>query len=261
MQKLLWTGGWDSTFRLLRLLLVLRRPVTPYYLKRSKRPSTSVEIDTMARIREAIATRDPAAGALLQPTRFFDVAELVPDPAISEAYERTLRNTFLGRQYEWLAWFCKQEGIDDIELCVHRDDKAHGVLEPFVAEHGDAGESTWRLDAPSATPDLQLLFRHFSFPLFETTKLQMADEAQSRGWTALMDMTWFCHNPLRGRPCGTCHPCMYTIEEGLGHRLPRWSRTRSAIWRTCLLPIKAPVVSMLETVPPVRRALERRRAR
>ena len=54
---------------------------------------------------------------------------------------------------------------------------------------------------------------------------------------------------------------MYTIEEGLGHRLPRWSRTRSAIYRNCLLPIKAPIVSMLETVPPVRRALERRRAR
>jgi len=261
VQKLLWTGGWDSTYQLLRLLLEQRRPVSPYYLRRGKRPSTEVEIDTMARIRDALAADHPHTRELLAPTQFFDVGELVQDPAISEAYERTLRGTFIGRQYEWLAWFCTQQGIDDIQLCIHRDDKAHAVLEAFVGAQDVAGERTYRVDPARATPDLRLLFRHFSFPLFETTKLQMQDDANARGWNALMDMTWFCHNPLRGRPCGTCHPCMYTIEEGLGHRLPRWSRTRSAIYRRCLLPIKGPVVSVLEAVPPVRRALERRRAR
>lgn len=265
--RLLWTGGWDSTFRLLCLLLVHRRSVTPYYLLRGKRPSTPIEVDTMARIRDALADHHPHTRELLQPTFFCDVADLSPDATITDAYERMLRNTFLGRQYEWLARFCTQQGIAEIELCIHRDDKAHAVLEPFVVEREEAGGRTWRLDAARVSQaenaaDLQVFFRHFAFPLFETTKLQMASQAQAQGWESLMAMTWFCHNPLRnGQPCGCCHPCLYTIEEGLGHRLPRWSRTRSAIYRNWLLPIKSPVVSMLEIVPPVRRALERRRAR
>ena len=30
--KLLWTGGWDSTFRLLQLLLLYEKKVQPYYI-------------------------------------------------------------------------------------------------------------------------------------------------------------------------------------------------------------------------------------
>jgi len=258
--RLLWTGGWDSTFRLLGLLLLHRRPVTPYYLLRGKRPSTPIELDTMARIRQALADQHPHSRTLLQPTVFCDVADLAPDATITDAYERALRNTFLGRQYEWLAWFCTQHDVDNIELCIHRDDKAHAVLEPFVARE-DAGERRWRLDPGRVSrvenaADLQMLFRYFAFPLFETTKLQMASQTQAQGWQSLMAMTWFCHSPRRnGQPCGCCHPCLYTIEEGLGYRLPRWSRMRSTIYR------KAPLIALLETVPLTRRALERRRAR
>ena len=49
--RLLWTGGWDSTFQLLRLLLVQGRHVTPYYLMRDRRPSVPFELETMTRIR------------------------------------------------------------------------------------------------------------------------------------------------------------------------------------------------------------------
>jgi hypothetical protein len=242
--RLLWTGGWDSTFQLLRLLLVQGRHVVPYYLMRDRRPSVPFEIDTMARIRAVLAARFPQTRERLHPTRFFDVARLVPDPAITDAYEHTLLGTHLGRQYEWLAWFCAEHRIDEIQLCIHRDDKAHALLAPFVveADQGD-GDRTHRLDTrhrgrrEDATR-LHLMFRHFTFPLFETSKLEMANEAGQRGWRELMDMTWFCHSPLRGKPCGICNPCLYTIEEGLGDRLPRWSRMRSAVFRTCLLPVK-----------------------
>jgi hypothetical protein len=249
--RLLWTGGWDSTFQLLRLLLVHGKHVTPYYLMRERRPSTPVEVATMARIRSALNDRFPATRTLLHPTRFFDVARIAPDPAITDAYEHALQQRHLGRQYEWLAWFCVEQRIDEIELCIHRDDKAHAVLDPFVIEADEgAGYRTHRFDARHRgrredAAELHRLFRHFSFPLFETTKLEMASEAQSRGWQPIMDMTWFCHSPLRGKPCGICNPCLYTIEEGLGHRLPRWSRIRAAVFRNVLLPFKAPIVATL----------------
>ena len=38
--NILWTGGWDSTFQLLSLLLLHGRKVTPYYLIDAERLST-----------------------------------------------------------------------------------------------------------------------------------------------------------------------------------------------------------------------------
>jgi hypothetical protein len=44
--------------------------------------------------------------------------------------------------------------------------------------------------------------------------------ARAEGWDAIMDMTWFCDAPARGRPCGICARCVYTIEEGLARPRP-----------------------------------------
>ena len=52
---LLWTGGWDSTFRLLQLLLQQRVPVVPHYLVDDTRPSAQTELRTMACIRDRLA--------------------------------------------------------------------------------------------------------------------------------------------------------------------------------------------------------------
>ncbi|KGQ18745.1 hypothetical protein LF41_278 [Lysobacter dokdonensis DS-58] len=252
--RLLWTGGWDSTFRLLCLLSRENVHIAPYYLLRDKRESTSVELATMERIRLALRKVFPDSDVRLAPTEFCNVDTLAQDPDITSAYERTLERSFLGRQYEWLAWFCTQDGIDEIELCVHRDDKAHAVLAPFTMEVERAAGPTHVFDPRAAgrsekSTDLHRLFRFFSFPVFETTKREMAEQARANGWDEIMGMTWFCHSPRRNaQPCGVCHPCLYTIEEGLAWRLPRSSRIRSALFRTCLLPFRTPIVFVLETL-------------
>jgi hypothetical protein len=248
--RLLWTGGWDSTFQLLRLLLQQRRPVVPYYLVDAGRPSTDVELATMERIRQHLAELHPGTRTLLAPTRTFDVAGLAPDPAVEAAFGRLLESSFMGGQYTWLARFCRQQAIDDMQLCIHRDDKAHAVIEPFVIRVAEPdGSSSWRMDPNFCTtdPDPCLLFGRFSFPLFETSKLEMSRVAEERGWTGLMHMTWFCHRPGRDRqPCGRCNPCLYTIEEGLGWRIPAGRRATSAVYRAFVRPFKAPAKALLQ---------------
>ena len=49
----------------------------------------------------------------------------------------------------------------------------------------------------------------------------------------IMNLTWFCHTPIDGKPCGKCNPCRYTIEEGLRERF-----TRIALMRYYLQKIK-----------------------
>ncbi|CAN7542425.1 hypothetical protein LJR143_003719 [Pseudoxanthomonas sp. LjRoot143] len=247
--RLLWTSGWDSTFQLLRLLLKHRLVVTPYYLEDPTRPSTATELQSLQRITDALHARHPHTRDLLRPLRRFRVAELDHDADIADALRRVRRHMYIGSQYAWLPQFCRQHGIDGIELSVHVDDKVQALLSSKVEafEQADTYRS-FRLSARHAGTPEYTLFRHFSFPLFPIDKRAMQDEAAREGWSALMDMTWFCHRPWRGRPCGACAPCVYTIEEGLAWRVPRTRRALSFVYRTLALPLKPPLRSALATL-------------
>lgn len=53
--KMLWTGGWDSTFQLLQLLFVQKRRVAPFYLIDEPRQSTGMELLAMEKYERAFA--------------------------------------------------------------------------------------------------------------------------------------------------------------------------------------------------------------
>lgn len=250
---LLWTSGWDSTFQLLRLLLVHRRAVVPVYLVDANRPSLEVELRRMDRIRERLAAEHPHTRTLMQPTLFAQVAELAPAPAISAAYERVDARHRIGTQYEWLARFCAQRGLDGVEIGFERERYgAGGVLLDLVVETmSPGGYRVFRLPPWELQSDIGVLFGAYVFPLFDITKQQMAQEVDARGWRPIMLETWFCHKPVRGRPCARCHPCLNVIAAGLGWRIPAPRRVLGALHRSTL--------GVAKTIarPLVRRALGR----
>lgn len=236
---LLWTGGWDSTFRLLQLLLQYRLPVVPYYLRDPTRASTRIELQTMARIADRLRATWPHTRALLQPLRIADVDDVPQDPEIAGALREIRRREFIGSQYEWLPAFCKYNAVAGMELGVHVDDKVQALLRGFEMEfEHPGGYRSIRVDPRHAGSAEFKLFRYFSFPLFHIDKVGIARESEARGWRAIMDMTWFCHAPSRGRPCGFCAPCVYTIEEGLAHRVPPSRRALSYFYRKLVLPLR-----------------------
>jgi hypothetical protein len=243
--NLLWTGGWDSTFRLLQLLLLHRVAVVPYYLEDPTRPSTRIELRTMARIGEHLREACPHTRALLRPPRIAAVADVAPDPETTEALREIRQRVFIGSQYAWLPAFCKHHAITDMELGVHIDDKVQALVSPFAMEfEHPAGYRSTRVDPRYADTAEFRLFRHFSFPLFHIDKLGMDRRAEAEGWNDIMEMTWFCHAPLRGRPCGTCAPCVYTIMEGLARRVPASRRAASFFYRHLAWPLKDPLRKM-----------------
>jgi hypothetical protein len=251
---LLWTGGWDSTFRLLQLLLLHRVRVRPHYLEDPTRASTQIELRTMSRIRERLLGAYPRAAGLLLEPRIVPMGDIAADPEIDDALRTVRRRSFIGSQYAWLPAYCRQNAIADIELGVHVDDKVQALLQPFVEEFEHAaGFRSVRVAAAHAGSAQFALFRYFSFPLFGIDKLGIDRQARDEGWDAFMDMTWFCHSPSRGRPCGICAPCVYTIEEGLARRVPVSRRVLSFFYRHLALPLKAPARS-------VRASLRDRRA-
>jgi len=175
---------------------------------------------TQAAIRDALAVIDTSSAERLLPTKFVRIEDIPADAAITGQYRSLLSQRFLGNQYDWLARLAKSERLV-LELSIHRDDRAHEFLCDDVSVTGDG---VYRLVEIPSDPALEL-FRRFRFPLFEMTKLDMEQAAKAGGFASIMEMTWFCYNPLPGgKPCGHCNPCKYTQSEGLGRRVPARAR-------------------------------------
>jgi hypothetical protein len=240
--NLLWTGGWDSTFQLLQLLLVHRCRVTPFYLIEEERHSTGIEILTMKRIKDRIFKEYPHTQELLQPFRYFSVSDISPDTEITEAYRSILNVKYIGIQYDWLARFCKENLITDIQLCIERHQHySQTRFNPteIVSESNNGLQTAIRIDPKFKMMSEYVLFQYFSFPIIKLTKIQMFDIAKKQGWENIMDMTWFCHTPTRRmKPCGVCIPCLLAIQDGLGWRVPLGSRISSFFFRSLIKPSK-----------------------
>jgi len=221
---LLWTGGFDSTYQLLNLLIVEHRKVIPFYIIDTGRSSACIELQRMKEIKEAILKEYPYTSELLQDIQTFLISEIAPDSDIREAYLEIRKNDYLGGQYEWLARFCKQKGISEAQLCVVSLDNPYfqKILIPkdnfmYVVDEKYKGNKEYTL------------FKYFTFPIFTLTKNEMVKFTKERGLENIINMTWFCHNPTRKKEaCGRCGPCTHVIDEGLGWRIPLKNRIISS---------------------------------
>ena len=238
--QLLWTGGWDSTYRLLTLLLQLRLPVAPIYIYDAKRASAPVELQTMENLREAIVQAHPHAKALLKPSTIVRLEDIAPDEEIERAFNRVVSRFRIGDQYAFIARYCNHQGLDGVELSVENAPRgAHLALDKYVEMVSSPGGPTWRL-RDDADDDIRKVFGPFSCPIFETRKQDMSAAVIRNGWQPLMGMTWFCHKPSRNMtPCGFCNPCQYVLQQGMGYRIPRSRRALSRLYSFTLMPLRA----------------------
>ena len=224
----LWTGGWDSTFRVLQAVVLEERVVQPHYVIDLRRTGFSAEIVAMADIKRRIAERFPAARDRLLAVEIFQRDDVPEDAAVRQRFDRLRSKQWLGDQYEWLSRFARWRRLSSLELAIHRDDRAYAFVQSVV-ERGDDGR--FRLRQPIEDPALEV-FEPFVFPILSLTKLDMGRIAHEHGFADILEHTWFCHSPdARGRPCGRCHPCRYTIEEGLARRVPRINRLKYQVRR------------------------------
>lgn len=211
----LWTGGWDSTFRVLFAVIVEKRCVNPHYVIDVARKSSLRELQAISEIRRYLERVNPDAAALISNLKITPIEEIRPNEEISSAYKRLTQRAALGGQYDWLARYAKEASIRNLELSVHVDDKAYFFLKDNVRQDSEHG---WVFEARAAGDES--IFSYFSFPLLELAKTQMRRIAQEHGFLEILELSWFCHSPRNGQPCGVCNPCIYTVKEGMGYRLP-----------------------------------------
>lgn len=225
MKKILWTGGWDSTFRLLQLVLIEKIDVQPIYIKDTDRKSNNKELEAIDKILKALFKPFPEAQKRISPLIIIDKNEILIDQQLEESYNKISKTQKIGTQYLWIASFCKQNNINSIELSIEKDNRInsfYNFIVPFFNKH---------LNNPNLhlEEEVNNLFHYFGFNLFEVTKIDILKISKENGWMEIMNLTWFCHRPKNDKPCGKCKPCLTAFTEGLNFRIPINRRIHSYI--------------------------------
>ena len=251
--NILWTGGWDSSYRVLHLVLVEKKTVAPLYFKSPWRNSTPFELTAIEAILAELAAADPAARARILPLRVFpmDDNQDPRDPFIAD--NQALQTIVpLGHQYAMIARELHRLDLTGVEMCIHVGDHPEsGPIGKFVRLFRNRlepvtthGLTRHRLIGPADHDATARIFSRLLFPLHNVTKLQTRALARDHGFAPLLRHTWFCYHPRSGKPCGACVPCRQTIADGFGgrigptghlrhllrHQLPaRWARIKATV--------------------------------
>jgi 7-cyano-7-deazaguanine synthase in queuosine biosynthesis len=219
---LLWTGGWDSTFRLLEILLIEKKKVTPHYIIDPGRRSTMFELSSMARIRDRVISKFPDLEMHFSPLVISHIHEIPADKEVSGWFAELRSKARIGTQYEWLASYARYKHLHELELCIEKHpEEDFGPLDHLIHSSINGLRHETRIINTNTEPALRL-FSNFRFPVIDRTKLMMQAEAESNGFLEFMSLIWFCHRPsAKGKLCGYCRPCRLAKSSGLTYEFAK----------------------------------------
>lgn len=222
MIHLLWTGGWDSTFRLLQLAHE-GTEIQPHYIQEKTRDSLQKEMQAMNDIRKKVNEKFP--GSFVHEVELINQSEIIVFPEFTQSYKRLLSKGWIGSQYIYIASYCKQMSIPGFELSIEKLSISRNNVMPCL-KNTEIDSLNRRVISEGSDKDLLCLFNQFAFPVLHLTKLDMLKESENMGVKEILNMTWFCHQPLFDEPCGSCNPCMSTLQAGFKYRFSRLALAR-----------------------------------
>lgn len=233
---LFWTGGLESTFRMIELS---RFDVTiqPIYIKNHERKSLDMELEAMETMKNLLIQRKETKANIL-PIQYYSRKDFEPiDEDIEQAFQELSSKYKVGKQNLWLAQICrKMPGIErSFEKSIH---PAHGHGDNFLddifscdLERVQEGYEDYYVlkPVPNNSPMNYLLFGYSRYPAYlaSLTKKEIYHKAIEWGYKDVIEKTWFCSFPFHGEACGYCGPCRSVVKEGLEERLSPSARRRN----------------------------------
>ena len=227
---ILWTGGVDSTFMLLKYA---REDLTlqPIYVIDPKRVSTQYEIKAMDSIADLLKKKYAKdVNARIMPLKIYEVKDIPSNDFLTKCFIRLSSKMKIGSQYEWLSRLAVLYPSLDIGVEKHID--AFGGCTTAIMNDGGFIDvnGIGQLNAEKASKETEALFGKFRFPIYHYTETEMFSMVHSWGWDEIIKKTWFCHNPINGKPCGICRPCQQKMEDCQQGLLPNNARKRYKIY-------------------------------
>lgn len=231
--NVLWTGGFDSTFVICQLSL-LPVEVQPIYISmgRKSEPNELKAIQTISDYINANAKKR----CTLLPLSVIKQDDIPENKQITESYQTVYKKYEMGYQQERIARLARHmgtklvQGIEDGPGGTGHVSNAireySTMIEGSISLDGGDKISFYEMDAATSTREMLDIFGGviFTLPLWHITKPETLQIFKEIGYEEVVPMTWFCAQPIKGKPCGLCNPCGSTMDADMGFRLPRKAR-------------------------------------
>ena len=224
--KIFWTGGWDSTFMFINELRKNKK-VQPIYIINGKRKSNITEQKVMDKIMESLQQYEDFKEKIL-PLKKIKLEDIEQNEKILKAYQTISKVTGLGRQHEYLARYA----FENPGILLGHENGISGVghmtssLKKYCVLTRDE-EGIIILDKDKSTEEGNLIFGNLKFPIMDYTEKEMVDKIKEWQMEDVMKNIWFCHRPIKGMPCGMCHPCNVKVNSGMEFLLPEEALKRN----------------------------------
>lgn len=212
--NILFTGGYDSTFRLLQAAIIEKAEIQPHYIIDHKRKSRRIELKTMDNILDLLSHSFPEARRRIQEIKFTHRRD-IPKTHLREKVPLLRKQMHLGEQYFWLLDYTMLHPTMHFELSIEKYElNGRGISDIFVRNTIDLGSNRHVIDSP----DIEGLdaFKNFRFPILHIDKQDMLQIATENKFDHILLSSWSCHTPTLFKDrCGVCKPCKQSIEAGL----------------------------------------------
>ena len=213
--NVLWSGGLDSTFRIVELS---RRKCTiqPYYIVFGKRKSLQHELNAINKITRILKKDKRTLAKLLEPI-IVSEQEIARDTVIFDSWYRLMKGK--SWQYYVFAKYVNQHHIE-MEMGIQfspNGSVAYAIDEALLIPHPDSDYDVLVIDKDRADKETLSIFGRFCFPksLYHKTKREEIDILRREGYDKVVRNVWFCFKPVWGYPCGHCSPCVSFKNEGV----------------------------------------------
>ena len=228
--NILWTGGWDSTFRLVQLQKSGGQLIiSPIYVSGDNRKSESKEIQVMRDLLPEI--RNLNKNNIINDLKIIDKASIPDIPTITAAYKRICDKVRIGSQYEYLSRLAAS--YPGIEIGVEAPNGEFSGCNAAIDMLGaiKAYNGVYIIDTEVSSEDLVTLFGNMQFPIIKTTETQMTELIHIWNCEDIMKKIWFCHSPINDLPCGFCRACQQKMECEMEWLLPSKGQKRYKVYK------------------------------
>lgn len=221
--NILWTGGLDSTYRMVELSRQ-KCVIQPHYVI-VDRKNIEYELKAVSEITN-ILSNDKRTIAEILPVETFQKSELEEYADIQLAWEFLHeKKNFKSKQYSLLARYARQKKIK-LEMAIRFSENGSMVKVVDVSYLTDCPDNSdvMMIDPEKGSHEWAsfTLFQDFLFPksLYHKTKHEEIEELKRLGYGKVLKKTWTCFNPVLGMPCGHCFACKSAMKEGAGEMVP-----------------------------------------
>ena len=227
----LWTGGFDSTFRMIQIQKEhVGEPevVQPVYVSGNGRKSEAIEIQRMEKMIPML--REIGVNEILD-LMIVEKDSIPANEEISAAYNRIASEIILGTQYEWLARLALE--YPGIEVGIEQPNGEYGGCSKAIATMGsmEHRDNNYYVNKEKSSPDVSLVFGNFTFPIHVITETRMVELVHEWKCENIIENIWFCFVPINGEPCGYCRPCQQKMECDMEWLIPDNGQKRYKLFK------------------------------